>query len=69
MSRHELISKEKISLIQGNKKRLSDEYYDDHTAEHKEEEKQEAPTKLMEALEILRTLHLLVSVEHPNFTN
>ncbi len=37
---------------------------DDHSAEHEEEEKQEAPPKLTEALEMLRELHLLVSMEH-----
>jgi hypothetical protein len=36
-----------------------------HTEENEEEEKQEAPPKVTEALEMLRKLHLLVSVEHP----
>jgi hypothetical protein len=37
----------------------------DHAEEDEEEEKQEAPPKLAEALEMLRKLHLLVSVEQP----
>ncbi len=37
---------------------------DDHSAEHEEEEKQEVPPKLTEALEMMRELHLLVSMEH-----